>query len=107
MVKALLAYHNRTRESLRMMFSLSNLFTVLMLLVILVVKIMVYIFGFQNNPVRFLVPVVLKIAFTWILMAFFEPNFCNLIPHEKLIYLLVSFLVPISIPAKEKKTVSK
>ena len=44
MVKAVLAYHNRTRESLRMMFSLSSFLTVLMFLIILSAKIIVYLF---------------------------------------------------------------
>ena len=103
MVKALLAYHNRTRESLRMIFSLNNLYTVLMLVIILLMKIVVYIFGFQNSPGLFFVPVVVKIALTWILMSIFEPNFRALMSHDKLVYLLVSFLVPISIPATERK----
>ena len=37
-------------------------------------------------------------------MSIFEPNFCSLMAHDKLVYLLVSFLVPISIPAKEGKS---
>ena len=103
MVKAVLAYHNRTRESLRMMFSLSNFFTVLMFVIILLAKIIVYMFGFQNHPGLFFVPVIVKIALTWLLMSIFEPNFCSLRPHDKLVYLLVSFLVPISVPVKERK----
>merc|ERR1712016_481377 len=101
MVKAVLAYHNRTRESLRMMFSLSSFCTALMFVIILLAKIIVYMFGFQNTPGLFFVPVIVKIALTWILMSIFEPNFCSLMAHDKLVYLLVSFLVPISIPAKE------
>ena len=103
MVKAVLAYHNRTREHLRMMFSLSSLLTVLMFVIILLAKIIVYMFGFQNSPGLFFVPVVVKIALTWLLMSKFEPNFRFLMPHDKLVYLLVSFLVPISIPAKGRK----
>ena len=60
MVKAVLAYHNRTRESLRMMFSFSSFFTTLMFVIILLAKIIVYMFGFQNNPGLFFVPVIVK-----------------------------------------------
>ena len=103
MVKAILAYHNRTRESLRMIFSLSSLCTVLMLVVILLVKIGVYIFGFQNTPGLFFVPVIVKISLTWVLMSIFDSNFSLMAAHDKITYLLVSFLVPISIPTKNKK----
>ena len=44
-----------------------------------------------------------RYALTWLLMSFFEPNFCSQRTHDKLVYLLVSFLVPISIPVKERK----
>ena len=103
MVKAVLAYHNRTREHIRMMFSLNSLLTVLMFVIVLIAKIIVYMFGFQNSPGLFFVPVVVKIALTWLLMSNFEPNFRSLMTHDKLVYLLVSFLVPISIPAKGRK----
>ena len=103
MVKAVLAYHNRTRESLRMVFSLSSFCTVLMLVVILLVKIGVYIFGFQNTPGLFFVPVIVKISLTWVLMSIFDPNFPLMAAHDKITYLLVSFLVPTSIPSKDKK----
>ena len=103
MVKAVLAYHNRARESLRTMCSFSSLLTLLMFMFILLAKIIVYMFGFQNSPGLFFVPVVVKIALTWLLMSKFEPNFRSLRTHDKLVYLLVSFLVPISIPLKGKK----
>ena len=103
MVKAVLAYHNRTRESLRMIFSFSSICTVLMLVVILLVKIGVYTFGFQNAPGLFFVPVIVKISIMWALMSIFDQNFSLMAAHDKITYLLVSFLVPISIPSKDKK----
>ena len=107
MLKAVLSYHNRTREALRPMFSMNNLFTILMFAVILVSKTIVYIFGFQNSPGLFFVPVIVKIGISWILLSKFEPNFSSLLAHERLTYLLVSFLVPISIPCKDKKKMAK
>ena len=43
MLKAVLSYHNRTREALRPMFSMNNLFTILMFAVILVSKTKTYV----------------------------------------------------------------
>ena len=107
MLKAVLSYHNRTREALRPMFSMNNLFTVIMFAVILVSKTIVYMFGFQNSPGLFFVPVIVKIGISWILLTAFEPSFSALLAHERLTYLLVSFLVPISIPCKDKKKMAK
>merc|ERR1719331_1905359 len=86
---------------------MSSFFTVLMFAVILVSKTIVYIFGFQNCPGLFFVPVIVKIGISWILLTAFEPNFCALLAHERMTYLLVSFLVPISIPCKDKKKMAK
>ena len=107
MVKAVLAYHNRNRESLRPMFSFSNLSTVTMFIFILVAKVIVYIVGFQNTPGLFFVPVVVKILASWILLNTFEPEFRSLLAHERMTYVLVSFLAPISIPCKDKKKMGK
>ena len=107
MLKAVLSYHNRTREALRPMFSMNNLFTVIMFAVILVSKTIVYIFGFQNCPGLFFVPVIVKIGISWMLLTAFEPNFSALLVHERMTYLLVSFLVPISIACKDKKKMAK
>ena len=107
MLKAVLAYHNRNRESLRPVFSLSNLSTVTMFLFILVAKVIVYIVGFQNTPGLFFVPIVVKVLASWILLNTFEPEFRSLLAHERVTYVLVSFLVPLSIPCKDKKKMGK
>ena len=103
MTKAVMAYHNRSREVLRPTFSLGGIFTVLMFTLMIVTKVGVYIFGFQNSPGLFFVPVIVKIGISWILLIVFEPKFSALLAHERLTYLLVSFLVPISIPCKDSK----
>ena len=107
MTKAVLAYHNRSREALRPTFSLGGIFTALMFTLLIVTKVGVYIFGFQNMPGLFFVPVVIKIIIGWFLFAIFDPAFSSLLTHDKMIYLLVSFLVPISIPSKKKKRMMK
>ena len=107
MTKAVMAYHNRSREALRPTFSVGGIFTVLMFTLMIVTKVGVYIFGFQNSPALFFVPVIVKIGISWILLTAFEPNFSALLAHERMTYLLVSFLVPISIPCKDKKKMAK
>ena len=107
MTKAVMAYHNRSREALRPTFSLGGIFTVLMFTLMIVTKVGVYIFGFQNMPGLFVVPVVIKIGVGWFLFTIFDPAFPSMLAHDKIIYLLVSFLVPISVPSKNKKRMLK
>ena len=107
MAKAVLAYHNRSREALRPTFSLCGIFTVLMFALMIVTKVVVYIFGFQNMPGLFVVPVFIRIIIGWFLFAKFDPSFSSLLAQDKMIYLLVSFLVPISVPSKNKKRMLK
>ena len=107
MAKAVLAYHNRSREALRPTFSLGGIFTVLMFILMIVTKVGVYIFGFQNMPGLFVVPVVIKIGIGWFLFGIFDPAFSSMLSQDKIIYLLVSFLVPISVPSKNKKRMLK
>ena len=71
MTKAVLAYHNRSREALRPIFSLGGIFTALIFTLMIVTKVGVYIFGFQNMPGLFFVPVIIKIIIGWF-------SFCHL-----------------------------
>ena len=107
MTKAVMAYHNRSREALRSTFSLGGIFTVLMFTLMIVTKVGVYIFGFQNMPGLFFVPVVIKIGIGWFLFGIFDPAFSSMLTQDKIIYLLVSFLVPISVPSRNKKRMLK
>ena len=78
-----------------------------MFTLMIVTKVGVYIFGFQNMPGLFFVPVVIKIGVGWFLFGIFDPAFSSMLSQDKIIYLLVSFLVPISVPSKNKKRMLK
>ena len=107
MVSAILTYHNRDRKSMRKTFSLHTASLVLFWVILLVTKVTVYLFGFMNNPGLFWVPMLVKIGLLWFLLASFsckdfEP-FKALPAHDKFVYLLISSLVPVSIPSKDTK----
>ena len=63
---ALLSYHNRGRESLREQFSFHTAALIIFWIVLLLTKIVVYIFGFLNNPGLFWVPMVVKMILLWV-----------------------------------------
>ena len=108
MVSAILTYHNRDRKSMRKTFSLHTASLVLFWVILLVTKVTVYLFGFMNNPGLFWVPMLVKVSLLWLLLACcccqdFEP-FKALPAHDKFVYLLISSLVPVSIPSKDTKS---
>ena len=103
MVLSIIKYHNRNRESLRPMFSMGTLLLTIMWITMLVTKVAVYFISLQNTPGFFFVPMVIKIAISWIILTLTEPTFVSMEPHDKMVYLLISFLVPVSIPSKSKK----
>jgi len=108
MVSAILTYHNRDRKSVRNTFSLHTASLVLFWVILLVTKVTVYLFGFMNSPGLFWVPMLVKIGLLWLLLASFsckdfEP-FKALPAHDKFVYLLISSLVPVSIPSKDTKS---
>merc|ERR1712223_2181266 len=90
MVKAVLAYHYRFREALRPTFSLSSICAILMFAFMIVTKVVVYIFGFQNMPGLFFVPVIARLSIGWILFTSFDQNFSSMLAQNKMIYILVS-----------------
>ena len=58
-------------------------------------------------PGLFSVPFFIKVFTTCIRLTIFDPNFHSLATQDKMVYLLVSFLVPISVPSKHKKRMLK
>ena len=104
---AILKYHKRNRENLRPLSSISSVLIVLMWICVLLTKISVYVIGFQNTPGLFWVPAVTHIVTYFILLTKFEPQFKAMQHHEKLIHLLASFLVPISLPSHQSKSMAK
>ena len=107
MVLALLKYHTRARESLRPKFAVSNILVFLMFVLILVTKVAIYVVGFQNTPALFWVPVIIKILINWLILNCVEETFRTLAKHDKVVYILVSFLVPMPIPTRMPKRMTK
>ena len=105
MVHALLTYHNRSRRSLRKIFSLHTASLVSFWTILLVIKVGVYVLGFMNNPGLFWVPMFVKMCLLWLILACctcFE-HFQALPVHDKFVYIVASSLVPVSIPSKDTK----
>jgi len=105
MVFSIIKYHNRNRESLRPMFSMGTVLLTVMWITMLVTKVAVYFISLQNTPGFFFVPMVIRMAISWITLTCKEPTFVSMEPQDKMVYLLISFLVPVSIPSKSKKPV--
>ena len=103
MVLAIRKYANRFRANLRSTASLRTVLEIVFLTSLVLTKLCVYIIGFLNTPGFFFVPMIVHIALALILLNIFEPNFNSMPNHDKLVYLLISSLVPVSIPV-EKKT---
>ena len=106
MVATILKYHNRNRRNLRETFSLHTLSLVIFWTILLVIKVLVYVFGFMNNPGLFWVPMLVKMCLLWL---FFSCSCCckafkSLPPQDKFVFALASSLVPVSIPSKETKS---
>merc|ERR1719490_328019 len=116
MLSALIKYNNRGRKSMRKMFSLQTASTLLLWITLLVIKVAIYVVGFMNSPGLFWVPMFLKICLLWLVLSCtcscsscckpFEA-FRSLLPHDKFVYLLVSCLVPVSIPSQETKSTKR
>ena len=132
MVSAILTYNNRGRSNLRGTFSWHTASLVAFWTLLLVIKVAVYVFGFMNNPGLFFVPMLLKMLLIWLFLTCgfiqckpdcnsqCETFTCNctclirckpfksyksLPAHDKFVYIMISSLVPVSIPSKDKKSV--
>ena len=102
MVCTILKYHNRNRRNLRKTFSLYTVALVIVWIILLVLKVAVYVFGFMNNPGLFWVPMFVKMCLIWLL--FCKCNFFTSLPaHDKFVFAMASSLVPVSVPSKETK----
>ena len=131
MVSAILTYNSRGRSSLRKKVSLHTASLVIFWTLLLVTKVAVYVFGFMNNPGLFWVPMIVKMFLIWLFYAcgYIQckpdcncvcncacPCRCNfqcktfkayksLPGHDKFVFIMISTLVPVSIPSKGKKSV--
>ena len=104
MIHGILRYHNRRRESLRPMFNVGNLLLLLMWSSILLTKLSVYVVGFLNTPGLIFLPILLHLVISLTVLQKYVPQFQDLEKHEKLVHVLVAFLVPVSLPSEQTKT---
>ena len=104
MVSAILKYHNRNRKHLRETFSLHTVSLLIFWIILIVVKVAVYVFGFMNNPGIFWVPMLVKMCLFWPLLNCSCKYFKSLPPYDKFVFTVASSLVPVSIPSKETKS---
>ena len=118
MLSALMKYNNRGRKSMRKMFSLQTICVLLSWIVLLAIKVAIYVVGFMNSPGLFWVPMFLKMCLLWLVLSCTCSSTCSscckpfeafrcLLPHDKFVYLLVSCLVPVSIPSQETKSTKR
>ena len=107
MIKAVYNYHVRHRSSLRPMFSLSTIVLVFCWALLIVSKVVIYVICFINTPALIFIPIVLRIFVSFIIFECLDNDFKMKEVHEKFIYLLVSFLAPISMASKQLKSTKK
>ena len=106
MIHAIYKYHNRHRRSLRPMASMATPVLLLTWSLMITMKVFVYVISFINTPGLFFIPVLLKILVSLLLFqicGFFR----EIRNHEKFIYLLISFMVPTSLPSEKFKSMRK
>ena len=107
MIHAIHKYHKRHRASLRPMTGLGAPLLLCMWTLLIVTKVIVYVIGFINTPGFFFVPVLIKVSVSFVLFQCFIPDFRRIQSHKKFIYLLISFLLPISLPSKQFKSMQR
>ena len=107
MVLAIRKYDNRYRTNLRPMVSFRSVLQIVFWTCLVLTKLCVYILGFLNTPGLFFVPMIIHITASAILLHMFEHSFQSMPHHDKLVYLLISSMVPVSIPSKQSKTMTK
>ena len=104
MLHAILKYHNRNRENLRPKSSIGTCLLMFIWILLILTKLGVYIIGFQNTPGLFFVPMFFTLSVSYFILSIMEPQFKTLHPHNKMVYILISFLVPVSLPSRETKS---
>ena len=107
MLHAIYKYHNRYRRSLRPMASLSTPILLFTWSILIMTKVSIYVIAFINTPGFFFVPILIKMLLSFIIFQFFVDDFKEKQNHQKFIYLLISFLVPSSLPSKKFKSMKK
>ena len=107
MIHAIYKYHTRNRRSLRPMATFATLVLLLTWSLLITMKVFIYVICFINTPGLFFVPVIAKMLLSHILFHFFVEDFRGKRKHEKFIYLLISFMVPTSLPSERFKSMRR
>ena len=107
MLPAVLKYHKRNRENLRPMTSIATIAILMVWIAVILTKVSVFILGFQNTPGLLFVPIIIHMAISFTILTRLEPQFGSLQHHDQLVYVLVSSLVPVSIPCQQSKDMRK
>ena len=107
MIHAIYKYHNRHRRSLRPMASLATPILLVTWSMLITTKVFVYVICFINTPGLFFVPVLIKMGVSFLLFQLLVGDFREKRNHEKFVYLLISFMVPASLPSKQFKSMRK
>eukprot|EP00092_Neocalanus_flemingeri_P033785 GFUD01036733.1.p1 GENE.GFUD01036733.1~~GFUD01036733.1.p1 ORF type:complete len:485 (-),score=53.95 GFUD01036733.1:343-1797(-) len=107
LLHAIFKYHNRHRRSLRPLASLGTPLLLFAWSMLVVTKVFVYVVAFINTPGFFFVPAFIKMLVAFVLFQFLVDDFKKKQSHEKFIYILISFLLPVSLPSKDFKSMKK
>ena len=107
MIHAIWKYHNRHRRSLRPMASLATPILLFTWSMLITTKVFVYVVCFINTPGFFFIPALLKMFVSFVLFEVLLEDFREKRKHEKFIYLLISFMVPTSLPSKRFKSMRR
>ena len=102
MLYAIHRYHNRYRESLHPKTRLDTPFLVIIWTMLIVTKVVISDVAFVNTPGLIFLPFLVKIFVSFCNFQSLVEDFKKKEIHEKCF--LISFLIPISLPSKELKT---
>ena len=104
MIHAIYKYHKRNRRSLRPMASLATPVLLITWSLLITMKVFVYVICFINTPGLFFVPAIVKMFVSLFLFQLLVADFKEKRRHEKFIFLLISFIVPTSLPSEQFKS---
>ena len=95
-------YHRRYRTGVRPIFTAGTAVLLLAWTLLICTKLLVYLVCFANTPGLIFVPALIKMLLAYSLYTCFLPEFSQQERHDKMIYLLISFLLPVPLPSKTK-----
>ena len=107
MIHAIYKYHTRHRRSLRPMATLATPVLLITWSLLIIMKVFIYVICFINTPGLFFVPVIVKMLVSLLFFHLFVEGFRRKKKHEKFIYILISFIVPTSLPCERFKSMRK